>query len=149
MASPGNPAASMMARSVIQALSQRGAGPSTQGGPQGAGPEMAGSVLSSRMNELQGADPGAILRKLSQMKSELIDMIPHVAFSLPGVSKHISNMWKALDGAIKEAEQAVSTQQSVQATPIGMSAARPQPGQGQGASPGGSPFMPGGMPGGM
>lgn len=136
----------MMARQVIDALSQRGAGPSTQGGPQGVAPQMAGQVLSSRMNELQGADPGAIQRKLMQMKSELIDMIPHVAFALPGVSKHISNMWKALDGAIKEAEQATSTEKAVGATPVGMSAARPQPAQDAtgGAGPvGGSPWLPG------
>jgi hypothetical protein len=151
MGSPGNPAASQMARSVIQALAQRGAGPSTQGGPQGAAPPSASGMLSSRLNELQGADPNAIMRKLTEMKQQLIEMIPHVAFTLPGVSKHISSMWKALDGAIKEAEQAVTTQQSASSVPIGMNAARPQPAQPDqaGGPVGGSPFMPGAPTGGM
>lgn len=136
----------MMARNVIQSLAQRGAGQSQQGGPQGAAPEMASQMLGSKLNELQGADPGAILRKLSQMKQDLIGMIPFVAFGLPGVSKHVTNMWKALDGAIKEAEQAVSTQSSVEATPVGMSAARPQPDTSAGGGipgGGGSPFQSG------
>jgi hypothetical protein len=115
------------------------------GGPQGASPTTAASTLSARLNELQGADPNAIMRKLTEMKTQLIEMIPHVAFTLPGVSKHISSMWKALDGAIKEAEQAVSTQQSASSVPIGMNAAHPQPAapDQSGGPLGGSPFMPG------
>ena len=137
----GNPALGMLARNVIQSLSQRGAGPSTMGGPQGSAPDIAGQALSSRLNELQGADPGAILRKLTQMKSELIQMIPFVAFALPGVSKHISKMWTSLDSAIKEAEQAASTQNTVQSTPVGMQAASPQPGQGPQPNAGGTPWL--------
>jgi len=142
-----------MARNVIDSLSKRGAGPSTQGGAGGAAPEMAEQALSSRLNELQGADPGAVLRKFTQMKQEVVQLIPQVAFTLPGVSKHMTNLWKALDGAIKEAEQALSTQQSVQSTPVGMTAAQPPQAEQQGGmagmSPGGpsggSPFMPGGI----
>jgi hypothetical protein len=121
---------------------------------------MAQNALSGRLNELQGADPGAILRKFTEMKQEVVQLIPQVAFTLPGVSKHMSNLWKALDGAIKEAEQAVTTQQAAQSTPgaqgggqppLGFSAAQPpqaqqSPGGGGGGQPpqGGSPFMQGG-----
>lgn len=145
MGSPANPASSMMARQIIQSLASRGAGPSTMGGPQGAAPQQASDQLGQKLNELQGADPNAIMSKLNEMKKQLIDMIPHVAFTLPGVSKHISSMWKALDGAIKEAEQATSTEKAVSQVPIGMSAARPQPAPNSpaGGPVGGSPFMPG------
>ena len=139
----GNPATAQMARQLIDSLSKRGAGPSQSGGPSGTGtPEMAQQALGSRMNELQGADPQAILRLFTDMKKQVVEIIPHVAFSLPGVSKHMTNLWKALDGAIKEAEQALSTQQSIQSTPIGMTAAQPQPQQ-EGGPQGGTPFMPG------
>lgn len=134
----------MMARQVIDALARRGSGPSQTGGPSGQPPEMAQHVLSSRMNELQGADPGAILRKFTQMKQEVIEILPHVAFSLPGVSKHITTIWKGLDGAIKEAEQALSTQNAVQSQPLGFGAANPPNADEGGAPRGGSPFMPGG-----
>lgn len=140
----GNPAMAQMARSVIESLSQRGAGPSQQGGPQGGSastPEMAGAALSGRLNELQGADPAAILQKIQAMKQQTVELIPHVAFSLPGVAKHLTKLWQALDGAIKEAEQALSTQKSVQSAPIGMSAANPPQAAGPPGPQGGSPFM--------
>lgn len=156
MATSGNPAIAQMARSVIDGLSKRGAGPSTMGGSGGIAPEMAQQALASRMNELQGADPGAILRKFTEMKQEVVQLIPQVAFTIPGVSKHMTNLWKALDGAIKEAEQALSTQQSVQSAPLGMTAAQPPQAEQRGGMPGGggnqpgpptggSPFMSGGQ----
>jgi len=149
----GNPALAGMARSIIENLSKRGAGPSTTGGAGGIAPAMAQQALSSRMNELQGSDPGAVLRKLEQMKQDVVQLIPQVAFSVPGVSKHLFTVMKGLDGAIKEAEQATSTQQATQSVPIGMSVAQP-PGSNAGETPGGggpprptggSPFLTGGM----
>lgn len=138
-----NPALAQMARGIIDNLTQRGAGPSTQGGPSNAAPEMAQQALASRLNELQGADPTAILRKLTQMKQDVVQLIPQVAFTLPNVSKHLSKLWTALDGAIKEAEQAVSTQQSASSVPIGMSAAQPPQATEGGGPTGGSPFVTG------
>ena len=143
MSSVGNPAVAQMARSLIDSLTKRGAGPSTMGGPSGSSPDMAQQALSGRLNELQGSDPTAILRKLTEMKQETVQLIPQVAYSLPGVAKHMTNLWKSLEGAIKEAEQALSTQKSVQSIPIGMSAAQPTPDQGDAGPSGGSPFMPG------
>jgi len=144
----GNPAIAQMARSVIDSLSKRGAPPSQSMGGAGGSqpPDMIKDVLSSRLNELQGADPGAIVRKLQQMKQDVVEMFGHVAFTLPGVTKHLSTIMKGLDGALKEAEQALSTQQSASSVPIGMSALNPTGGDNP-PQPGGSPFMPGTMTG--
>lgn len=150
----GNPATALLARQIMESLANRGSSPGGGGppgqppgagsppgaGPQGAAPEMATHALSGRLNELQGADPGAMLRKFQQMKQDAIALIPFAAFALPGVSKPLSKVWSALDECIKQTEQAVNTQKTVKSTPVGMSAANP----GQGQSPGpanGSPFM--------
>jgi hypothetical protein len=140
--SGGNPAIAQMARSVIDNLSSRGQGPSQTGGSDGQAPDMAKDALSSRLNELQGADPAVIMRTLKQMKDQAIALFPQTAYAVPGVTKHLSKVLQSLDGALKEAEQAISTQQSIQSVPIGMGAAQPQPDQGGGPQ-GGSPFMPG------
>ena len=155
MAAGSNPAFAQMARSLVDNLSKRGAGPSQTGGSGGVAPDMAQQALASRMNELQGADPGAILRKLTQMKQDTVQLVPQCAFTIPDVTKNLYNVLKGLDAAIKAAEQASTTQKGIEATPIGMSAAQPQgqdmqqqPQQPGGAPPqgpsGGSPFMPGG-----
>ena len=145
MASMGNPVVGGLSRQILDALMKRGAGPSTSGGPTGAAPEMASGALSSQLSQLQSADPGAVHKKLMAMKQDTVDLLPQIAFSLPGVSKHLASLLKALDGAIKESEQAASTQKSVEASPVSMSAANlggnpaggaPQPG-------GGNPFIPG------
>lgn len=143
MGSPGNPAASMMARSIIDNLASRGSSPTQGGSPSGAAPEMAGDVLSQRMSELQGADPQMVGKKLNQMKQEVVQLIPQIAFRIPGMSKHLSGLLKSLDGALKEIEQANSTQGAVQkVNPIGSSMASPT-GPTDGAMPGPGGPMPG------
>lgn len=142
----GNPVTAGLSRQILDALSKRGAGPSTTGGPTGAAPDMAQAGLSSQLSQLQSADPGAVHKKLMSMKQDTVDLLPQIAFSLPAVTKHLANLLKALDGAIKEAEQAATTQKTVEASPIAMSAAN-LGGSPQGGAPmpgGGNPFLPGG-----
>jgi hypothetical protein len=152
VASLGNPAYNMMINSVMQSLAQRGQGPQQMGGPSGAQPpEMAAQMLSARLNELQGADPKVILQTLQQIKWMAVGMFAPAAMSLPGVSKHLSKLITDCENAVKEAEQALNTQQTVQHTPVGMQAANPQPqgpelGMGvQGPGGGGSPWLGAGM----
>jgi hypothetical protein len=150
--------AGMMSRGIIDMLSKRGQPPSQQpgGGVSGAQPAEAGAnTLGARMAELGGSDPGALVKSLEQMKKNVVDLIPQTAFRLPGVTKHLVPLLKALDGAIKEAQQGLSTQQTVEQSPIGLSIAQPggAPGEAGPAAPpaGGGGAMPlaGGMPGGM
>jgi hypothetical protein len=89
------------------------------GGPQ------AGDQVSKQMAELQGADPGAILQSLTQVKSILVALYPRTAFTIPGVARNLAQSQKYLDNAIKEAEQAAATQQTVQ--PIANNAAISNP----------------------
>jgi hypothetical protein len=116
----------IMARMVMQRMAGNGApgggapgGPPQPPGPGGAAsmqanpPSSAGQQISQQLAELQGADPGSMLKLLNQMKSMTVALIPRAAFAIPGVARHLSGMLKSLDNAIKEAEQASSTQQAV------------------------------------
>lgn len=89
----------------------------------------AGDQVSRQLAELQGADPGAILKALQQVKSIVVALYPRTAFSLPPVSRNLAQMQKYLDGAIKEAEQASATAGTVgaQGGPIANGAAIPNP----------------------
>lgn len=147
MGTPANPMASLMARNIIEGLASRGQNPQGSPGPSGADPDTAGTVLSERMSELQGADPGMIMRKLQQMKKETVELLPQIAFRIPGMSKHLSGLLKSLDGAIKEVEQALSTKNTVGKTMqgIGHSAAQQQPPTSDGGGQLNISQLPGGM----
>lgn len=138
MASPGLPA--MMARQLVQKLAGGGAPP--QGGPPpGASPMgpgapaqmnaqpggQAGDQVGRQLSELQGADPGAMLQALQQVKSIIVPLYVRAAFQVPGVARNIAQAQKYIDNAIKEAEQAAATASTVQGPPIANSAAIPNP----------------------
>lgn len=91
----------------------------------------AGDQVARQLAELQGADPGAILKTLQQIKSIIVPIYVRAAFQMPGVSRNIAQAQKYLDNAIKEAEQAAATASTVQANPIANNASIPNP-QGQG-----------------
>lgn len=129
MASMPNPAASALSRSIIDGLANKNQSqaPSPMGGQS---PEGAGDMLSQRMAELGGADPGMVLRKLTQMKQEVIALIPQLAMKIPGMSKHLPTLLKSIDGAIDEIGKASQTEDTVRKSmsPIGSSiASSPQP----------------------
>lgn len=110
----------IMARMMLQRM---GGGAPAQGappappGPGGAASnppgDGAGQQISQQLAELNGADPGSIVKILQQMKSMAVSLYGRTAFSIPGVSRNLAQMQKYLDNAIKEAEQGAATQNAV------------------------------------
>jgi hypothetical protein len=86
---------------------------------------MAGPQIAAQLSELNGADPQMIQKMLNQIKSVMVALYPRSAFTLPGVARNLAQAQKYIDNAIKEAEQGVATQQSVQ-PPIANGAGQPQ-----------------------
>ena len=159
----GNPAlAAMMARQLIGKMAA-GAGPAGgaggapagpggplppppgmtgQGGP-GAGPQQpgpdspptvpAGLQLSQQLAELQGADPDAMVKSLTGMKSMGVSLYTRAAFTMPGVTRNLAQVVKYLDNAIQEAEKAAAT--TAAAGPIANNAAIPNPAGQNGSAP--------------
>ena len=148
----GNPAlAQMMARQLIGKLA--GGAPSAPGGPMppppgmtgqggppmpggpsaggtgapGSSPPMppAGMQLSQQLAELQGADPDAIVKSLTQMKSMAVQHYTRAAFTMPGVTRNLAQVVKYLDNSIQEAEKAAAT--TAAAGPIANNAAIQNP----------------------
>jgi len=136
----------MMIRQIIQKLSGGGGAPGMppgqppQGGPPGMGgppdqSSQAGQQIGQQLSELQGADPQSMLKMLQQIKSVMVALYPRSAFTIPGVARNIAQAQKYIDNAIKEAEQAAATANTVQ-QPIANNAGQPQ--QGPGPADGGN-----------
>src|SRR3984957_12297479 len=157
----GNPAlAQMMARQLIGKLAGGGppsglggpmppppsmtgqAGPgagSGPGGPPGGDPNAppstpAGLQLSQQLAELQGADPDAIVKSLTQMKSMAVQHYTRAAFTMPGVTRNLAQVVKYLDNSIQEAEKAAAT--TAAAGPIANNAAIQNPSASQAGAAG-------------
>lgn len=92
------------------------------GAPGGEGQPDMTQKISSELSDIQGADPAAIRGLLLQMKQQLVALIPHTAFRIPGITKHISKALDNVNAAVEEANKALQTTQAVGNTPIGMSA---------------------------
>lgn len=131
MAAASNPMASAMASKLVQALANRGAAgqgaspmtaPPPGGGDSSMQPPDMTSKISSELSDIQGADPSAIRGLLLQMKQQLVALIPHTAFRIPGITKHISKALDNVNAAVEEANKALQTTQAVGNTPIGLSA---------------------------
>lgn len=113
-----------------------------QGGP-GAGPQQpgpdspptvpAGLQLSQQLAELQGADPDAMVKSLTGMKSMGVSLYTRAAFTMPGVTRNLAQVVKYLDNAIQEAEKAAAT--TAAAGPIANNAAIPNPAGQNGSAP--------------
>ena len=106
-----------------------GGGP---GGPGGGPPgpnspptTPAGLQLSQQLAELQGADPDAIVKSLTSIKSVAVSLYTRAAFTMPGVTRNLANVIKYLDNSIQEAEKAAATTSA--AGPIANNAAIPNP----------------------
>ena len=126
------PAAGML----MSALQQKG---------QGGGGGDPAQDYAQQSAELQGADPGQLLEQLNRI-NQLLGVIFVQNFQrLPNVANQVSATMKQLSRAIKEAQQAASTQNAMPkgsvggpgASPINFSAASPsigpQAGMPQGA----------------
>ena len=151
-----NPAlAQMMARQLIQKIAGGGAAggpPAGPGGPmppppgmtgQGGGPPQpgpdqpptvpAGLQLSQQLAELQGADPDAMVKSLSSIKSVAVSLYTRAAFTMPGVTRNLAQVVKYLDNSIQEAEKAAAA--TAAAGPIANNAAIPNPSSQNGSAP--------------
>ena len=112
----GNPAlAQMMARQLIAKIGGQGGPPTTPAGLQ----------LSQQLAELQGADPDAMIKSLTSMKSMAVQQYTRAAFTMPGVTRNLAQVVKYLDNCIQEAEKAAAT--TAAAGPIANNAAIPNP----------------------
>jgi len=105
-------------------------GPPSPGGPAGPGPggpptTPAGLQLSQQLAELQGADPDAMIKSLTSMKSMAVQQYTRAAFTMPGVTRNLAQVVKYLDNCIQEAEKAAAT--TAAAGPIANNAAIPNP----------------------
>ena len=112
-------------------------GPSAGGtGAPGSSPPMppAGMQLSQQLAELQGADPDAIVKSLTQMKSMAVQHYTRAAVTMPGVTRNLAQVVKYLDNSIQEAEKAAAT--TAAAGPIANNAAIQNPSASQSAQPG-------------
>jgi hypothetical protein len=154
----GNPAlAQMMARQLIGKLAGGAGGPAAggppagpagplppppgmtgqagPGGPGASGPPStpAGLQLSQQLAELQGADPDAMIKSLTSMKSMAVQHYTRAAFTMPGVTRNLAQVVKYLDNSIQEAEKAAAT--TAAAGPIANNAAIPNPAGQNGSVP--------------
>jgi hypothetical protein len=111
-----------------------GGGPSGPGGPGAPPVPPAGMQLSQQLAELQGADPDAIIKSLTQMKSMAVQHYTRAAFTMPGVTRNLAQVVKYLDNSIQEAEKAAAT--TAAAGPIANNAAIQNPSASQSAQPG-------------
>jgi hypothetical protein len=165
MATAPNPAlAQMMARQLISKIAGAGGGaaaggpPAGPGGPGGplpsaigaAGPGAAGGPgapptppaglqLSQQLAELQGADPDAMVKSLTGIKSMCVTTYTRAVFGIPGVARNLAQAIKYIDNSIQEAEKAAAT--TAAAGPIANNAAIPNP-AGQNAPVGGMMSQP-------
>lgn len=134
MASAGLP--QMMARQLVQKLAGGGAPP---GGPPQASPlgpgapqqinanPQAGDQVSKQLAELQGADPGAMLSALKQIKSIIVPLYVRSVFQVPAAAREIAQAQKYIDNAIEKMEKAAATAATVSQNPIANNAAIPNP----------------------
>ena len=158
----GNPAlAQMMARQLISKIAGAGGGaaaggpPSGPGGPAGPNPAAIGAAgpgaggpggppggpsptpaglqLSQQLAELQGADPDAMIKSLTSMKSMAVQHYTRAAFTMPGVTRNLAQVVTYLDNSIQEAEKAAAT--TAAAGPIANNAAIPNPAGQNGSAP--------------
>ena len=100
-------------------------GPPGPGGPGGPPTTPAGLQLSQQLAELQGADPDAMIKSLTSMKSMAVQQYTRAAFTMPGVTRNLAQVVKYLDNSIQEAEKAAAT--TAAAGPIANNAAIPNP----------------------
>ena len=109
-----------------------------QGGPSGPGAggppsTPAGLQLSQQLAELQGADPDAMIKSLTSMKSMAVQQYTRAAFTMPGVTRNLAQVVKYLVNSIQEAEKAAAT--TAAAGPIANNAAIPNPAGQNGSAP--------------
>ena len=110
---------------LAQIIQRMGAGGAS--GPPGQPTDPEGMGASAMSAELHGADPSFLLKSMMAIKQQLSQLFVQSSMRLPAVSGNIAKTMTALDRAIKEAQQASSTQSVVRA-PVGFGPAGGTPG---------------------
>lgn len=107
---------------MIQQLIQKLAGSGAEGGMgpgadmPGAGASGAGDAsaqLAQQFSQVNGADPELAVKTLMNIKGMLVAIFNQTVFVLPGVARYCGQAMKAIDSAIKDAQQAAQTTQTV------------------------------------
>src|SRR5271166_4371544 len=143
---PGSPLAALAPLIMQRIAASQGGGPggpggglpggppSGPGGPGGPGTGPGGSPADAAASASYGrelssarqADPAALVKAITDVKSKVSDLMTQTLMSTPGVGRALSKTIQGLDAAIKEATQAAVTLQT--ASPIQASAAQGAPG---------------------
>ena len=118
--------------SALQGKTAGGGGPQQpgQGGDPGGD---SGAQYAQQVASLKGADPGMLLRDITEMKKHIAVMMVQNIERLPNVSGTLSKLIPQFDKVIKEISQAQNVTSAVR-PPLGMGAAQPPM---DGAPPGG------------
>jgi hypothetical protein len=136
MTTAPSPVGNMMMQQLVQKLAALRQGGSPEAGPGpspvgGQSPDAAGSALSTQLSGVAGADPEMMVKTLTNIKGMLVSMFNRSAFQLPPVARQLAQAMKYIDNAIKDAQQAAQTVQTVRSQ-ITNNAALSQPDQGMG-----------------
>lgn len=115
-----NPLAAMLAARMGQGAPPGMPGQSPSGADSSTGD--AGQQVSQLSSELQGADPGFMMREMTQIKQAMMQLFVRSGMRLPNVAGQIAMAMKQWDKAVKEIQQASQTQSATR-PPIGFSAA--------------------------
>lgn len=116
--------------SALQARTAGGGGTPGQtmpGGSPGGGDPSGGdpsAMYAQQVAQLKGADPGMLLREITEMKKKIAVMMVQNLERLPNVSGTLSKLIPQFDRVIKEISQAQNVNSAVR-SPIQMGAAQP------------------------
>ena len=118
MAVGANPA---MILQMLKSAAGGGAAGGATGTPQ------AGESVGPAIKQLQAANPDYTLKIVNDLKKQIADMIPQLAFRAPAASRALMSTFKGLDTAIKELQQAQATQNAVGGGINNSAVPQPQP----------------------
>lgn len=111
----GSPLDAVMIQQLISQLAGGGAGggmsmPGAGGGMMPGSPEDASQQQYARESTmLRQADPAAILKRITNLKAEIHDILSQTGMSLPGIARALGKAIPSLDAALKEAGTAAAT----------------------------------------
>lgn len=108
---------------MVERLAKQG---SAQGG---ASPDASGQQLSQQLSELKGADPQLLVKAAEQIKSMSLAIQVRTAFQVPEAARHMAQVQKSIDAAIKSLQQAAATANTVSSPIVNNAGMNPtQPG---------------------
>lgn len=95
---------------IMQLLKSQAGGGAAAGA---TGTPGASESVGPAVRQLQSSNPDYTLKMVNDVKKRIADMIPELAFSAPAASRALASVFKGLDAAIKELQQAQATQNAV------------------------------------